>query len=381
VFGAQQVAVRRDESEILAKIKLMAAAAGEDWYYRFPVRKKVRDEETGKEEWVTEYIEGPSIKCANNVSRLYGNCDIDTRVFDAGSHYMFYARFMDLETGYSLVRPFQQRKSQKAMKTDAGRQEDIVFQIGASKAIRNVTTNAIEFFTTFAWTEAKNSIIEKVGKKLEYYRTRVIERLAEMRIDIRRVEIVRGRPAKDWLATDVARTIAELQAIQDGMSTVSETYLGIDAETGEVTEQSNSAASTATGEKSGDAGDAGSASSPPADPANNQPASTKETASQPVAHTTPSPGQAASESSDPSKAQDKGAATAADGKAPAPKNEAEYVAWAEAWIDALVDIEGEKRWSTEKSMRNKANVGGDAREALQARLATKIADIKDADRS
>ncbi len=219
VFGAQRVAVRRDEAEILRQLKVLAAAAGEDWYYRFPVNKKNEDGS-----YQRDWIEGPSIKCANNVSRLYGNCDIDVREFDVGTHWVYYARFIDLETGYSLTRPFRQRKSQKAMRTDAGRQEDIAYQIGASKAIRNVICNALEFFVTYAADEAKASIIDKVGKRLDFYKERIAIRLAELKIDAKRIENARGRPLKDWTATDVARTIAELQAIQDGMATADETY-------------------------------------------------------------------------------------------------------------------------------------------------------------
>jgi hypothetical protein len=107
----------------------------------------------------------------------------------------------------------------------AGRAEDIVFQIGASKAIRNVINNALEFFTSRAADEAKRSIINTVGQKLEFYREKVGLRLKEMGIPLKAVETVRGRPFKDWLAADVALTIAELQAIQDGMATIGETYL------------------------------------------------------------------------------------------------------------------------------------------------------------
>jgi hypothetical protein len=131
---------------------------------------------------------------------------------------------MDLETGYCLTRPFQQRKNQGSVRGDSGRAEDIAFQIGTSKAIRNVTCNALEFFTSFAADEAKRSIVEKVGEKLDYYKKRVSDRLQEIGIDIKRVEHARGRALKDWLATDVARTIAELQAINDGMATADETY-------------------------------------------------------------------------------------------------------------------------------------------------------------
>ena len=158
VFGAQPVAVHRDEGKILQKLKSLAAAAGDDWYYRYPVRKKVKDEKTGRDEWTIDHIEGPSIKLANDLARLYGNCDIDTRVFDLGDSWVFYARFMDLETGHALTRPFQQRKSQKALRTDDARALDIAFQIGVSKAIRNVIVNALQTFADFAFEEAKNAL-------------------------------------------------------------------------------------------------------------------------------------------------------------------------------------------------------------------------------
>lgn len=132
----------------------------------------------------------------------------------------------------------------------------------------------------------------------------------------------------------------------------------------------DTAASSPTGEKAGDAADAGSADANQADPATNSASSQK---GSPDAS-----GQAAPESSNPPVQKDKGAAKAGD---KAPTTEAEYIAHAEGWIDALADVEGEKRWATEKGLRNKANVGGDAREALQSRLAKKVSEIKDADKS
>lgn len=222
-IGAQHVAIRRDEADVLRKLRVLAASAGDDWYYRFPVSRRNPDGSRS-----TDWIEGASIKCATNVARLYGNCEIDVRVFDLGEQWIYYARFTDIETGFTLTRPFAQRKSQKVMRTDAGRSDDIVFQIGASKAIRNVVTNALEFFTSFAVDEARSAIVDRVGKRLDHYRSRVLERLSEMRIDVRRVERARGRAYKDWVADDIARTIAELQAIQDGMATADETFPELD---------------------------------------------------------------------------------------------------------------------------------------------------------
>lgn len=346
VFGAQLVAVRRDESDILGKIKKIAAAAGDDFYYRFPVRKKNEDGT-----FATDYIEGPSIKCANNVARIFGNCDTDVRVFDLGDSYMFYARFMDLETGYSLVRPFRQRKGQKVMKTDAGRQEDIVFQIGASKAIRNVTCNALEYFTSFAMEEAKNSIIEKVGKKLDHYKDRVAMRLEDLKIDIKRVEIVRGRALKDWLAGDVARTIAELQAIQDGMATTDETYPLPGAkpedpekhnpETGELDQFAN-------GKPKSDS----EASPPPPTPA-----------AQPTAPDSPPKEQS-------------GAGAAPNGTAQ-PTSEAGYIAECLVWFaNALSADDIERRWKGEKALRRRLNITSEVFDDLERKMKLRAAELR-----
>ena len=369
IFGAQNLAVHRDDEVVLRKLKVMAAAAGDDFFYRIPVKKKVKNEETGKDEWVTDYIEGPSIKCANAVARVFGNCDIDTRVVDAGSHWVFYSRFIDLETGYSLTRPFQQRKNQGSIRGDSGRQEDIAFQIGTSKAIRNVINNALEFYTSFAATEAKASIVEKVGKRLEFYRQRVADRLAELEIDVRRVEHVRGRALKDWLAADVAKTIAELQAIGDGMANADETYPPaskketVDSETGEVLNEF--AKDTAKG---ADATTETRSDAPAADQQQKQ-------ESQTAASNPPSAAGAM-------EGAEAGTGYASDASPPSttnngPTNDAEYREYALAWISAMTDPEEPRaRWSREKNMRNKANVTAETRDALEQVVKAKVNELK-----
>lgn len=210
IITAQRVPVSRDYQRILSRLKTLAAMAGEDWYYRFPVYNR--------REGRQDFIEGPSIKCATAVAREYGNCSVDCRAFDHGPHTVFLARFIDMETGFQLTRPFQQRKSQQTMRGDAERNADIAFQIGASKATRNVICNALETFTDFAFEQAKQSLAEKVGKQLDSYRERVLKRLAEMGIELANVERTLGKAAREWLAPDIARLIAELQAINDGMA-------------------------------------------------------------------------------------------------------------------------------------------------------------------
>lgn len=216
IITAQRVALPRDDGKVIQKIRALAQYAADDWYYSFPVKSKDGSKSA---------VEGPSIKGAMAVARLYGNCQVNCAVQETPTSWIFNARFVDFETGFCLERPFQQRKGQSSMKTgDKGRQEDIAFQIGASKAIRNVICNALEFFTDRAFEAAKNSIVEKVGKNLEGYRQKIGTRLSEMNIPVRNVETLYGKPAKDWTAHEVAKIIAEIQSIQDGMATSADVF-------------------------------------------------------------------------------------------------------------------------------------------------------------
>jgi hypothetical protein len=217
--GAQKVAVLRDEARVLQKIKALAAAAGADWFYRFPVKKKGGG---------TDFITGPSIKLANNIARLYGNCTIDVRLVDNGATWWIYAKFIDLETGFSMVRPFQQDKGASRMGGTGpeaeARRLDIALQIGVSKAIRNVIVNSLELHCDFAFTEAQRNLVGRIGANLNEYRARAIKWFADNAVALGRVEATMGRAAKDWLAPDLARLAAEIKAVEDGMATADETW-------------------------------------------------------------------------------------------------------------------------------------------------------------
>ncbi len=219
--GALDVKVRRDLKKVMQDIKTIATAAGEDFFYSWPTKNK--DGTTGT-------VEGPSVKCANAVSRIYGNCVVQVRAFDQGPHWIIYARFVDLETGYVYERPFQQRKNQNVGgKMDKDRALDVVFQIGVSKAARNAVCNALSEFTDYAFEIAKAKIVETIGKDIERYRAKVLERLAELDVDPSRVEAVRGKTRDKWLAQDLAKIIAELQGVGDGMAHPDELWPPIEA--------------------------------------------------------------------------------------------------------------------------------------------------------
>src|SRR5262245_39038657 len=212
--GAQNLPRYRDYGRLQQRIKQIAAAAGDDFYYRFPVRNRRENR--------IDWIEGPSVKLANVIAREYGNCEVDIRAIDQGDGWILYGRFVDLESGYAAIRPFAQRRSAaKLGGDDEGRRIEIAFAIGVSKCFRNIVVNVLGELADFAFEEARNSLVERIGKELDSYRAKTIERVSQ-RVDLPRVEAVIGRAANDWLAPDVARVIAMMKAVTDGMASLDE---------------------------------------------------------------------------------------------------------------------------------------------------------------
>lgn len=331
VYGAQAVAVKRDEVRVLQKLAALGAAAGENWYYRYPVKKKGGG---------TDWIEGPSIKLANDVARIYGNCDIDTRVIDLGDSWLIYARFTDFESGYAQTRPFQQRKSQTSIRADSDRALDIAFQIGVSKAIRNVVVNSLQTYADYAFDAAYNSLVEKIGKELERYRTRTLAGIANMDVELGRVEKALGRAAKDWTAPDVARVIAMMKAIADGMATVEETFPTLD-------EGSAAPAAPAALDQFVQKEAAGKKRKPAAEPA---PAPESEAAPE----QTPAP------------------------EATAPKNAAEYAGYAQMTIAETADADALMAWwrgGEQRALRNACGLVKEDFAALQASIEQRIREL------
>jgi hypothetical protein len=124
-----------------------------------------------------------------------------------------------------MERAYRQRKSQSSLKTkDADRQLDIAYQIGQSKAIRNCIVNSLQIYADYAFEHARNSLVDKIGKDLEGWRKRTLEGLARMPVELNRAERIIGRAGKDWLAPDIARLVAMMRAVADGMATIEDTF-------------------------------------------------------------------------------------------------------------------------------------------------------------
>lgn len=363
--GAQPVAVPRDDKEVLKRLKVVASAAGGEFFYRFPVKNRKENR--------TDWIEGPSIKLANELSRIYGNCSVDSQVMDLGDSWLIYAEFLDYETGFRMVRPFQQRKSQRGMRTDDARGLDIALQIGVSKAIRNVVVNALQTYADFTFEEARGALVDKIGTDLPAWRTRTVDGLARRDVELVRVEAVIGRAAKDWLAPDVARVIAMMKAIADGMASVDETFPPLDAKPELDNAQADQSSSTEDANPS-----------PPASQVD-QPASAQasQQTSQGAAATDAGAGQASASKEAKTEAKDTKNTEKSNEPAkdtPAPTNERTYVAYATAWREGSTDpLTAMTRWKDEKTLRNKCNVGPDARDELLAKLQGHCADLQKAE--
>jgi hypothetical protein len=214
--GAIPVGRARDEQDLVEKIKRFAAYNGEEWYYRFPVKNRKENR--------TDWIEGPSVKLANDLWRLYMNCDLDTRSVDLGESWCIYSRFTDLESGVSMTLPFIARKNAARLGgDDEGRRMEISFAIGAAKSRRNVVINALQTYSEMAFREAKQSLASKIGADLAGWRNKTVEKL-ETRVELLRVEAVIGRKAPEWLAPDIAKIIAMMKSIEDGFSSLDETF-------------------------------------------------------------------------------------------------------------------------------------------------------------
>lgn len=223
IMTAQPVARERQVTKIRQKIAEACAIYGETYVYSWPVR----DRKTGNK----QMIEGPTVKMANDVARIWGNnVTMICRVDDEGESWVFYGAFIDLETGFNYVRPFRQRKDQSLgmPASERARETDIVFQIGASKAIRNAVVNALSGEIQYAIEQAKKALVTWVKNNLEKaneWITRMLEREA---IDVKRVEAVMGRVREQWTERDLARVMAELRGVDEGYTRADDLFPRLD---------------------------------------------------------------------------------------------------------------------------------------------------------
>ena len=214
-LGAVRVAVPRHMSSVLKAIDECAQQFGHSWLYSIPFKEKQQD---GSYE--TKFREGPTIGCTLDVARCYGNCNVDCdRIEEVGGNWIFHAVFLDIETGFRITRPFHQRKQQNigGMGGDRGRAEDIIFQIGASKAMRNVTRNALRGLIDEALRRGSKRLTDRIKNNRPGVIEKIKSRCAENNIPNTRIQAYYQKPMDDLEPHELASLIKQFQGLAEGL--------------------------------------------------------------------------------------------------------------------------------------------------------------------
>lgn len=246
---AQPVIKDRDIGRLMQTLKALAQTFGDSYVYSWDVKDKNSKRGDGK-----TTIEGPTIQLANDLAREYGNCCLDIREIEGPTHWVFYGRFIDLQTGYTLTRAFRQRKNALAGKYEDDRKLDMSYQMGQSKCLRNVVINALRNYAEFMMEEAKNALPDKIAKNPEKYAEAIRRGLAQYGVAEADACKMVGRAMGEWTHKDMARVFGALKAIAEGLTTVAEVFPKdgpvVDEETGEVHNEQTRASPMSGGAKS-----------------------------------------------------------------------------------------------------------------------------------
>lgn len=215
---ARRVAVPRDPGKVFAQINAFSAQFGDQYVYSWPVKNNSSGTKS--------IVEGGTIKLANMLARAYGNCQVDCDISETASHFIFKAFFVDFETGLSTARLFQQRKSQNTGMKDADRQADIIFQIGQSKAIRNVILNALSDYAAHAVEQSKNGLLKKFASDEAREKAHDFIEQCQERFGISgiAVDAVIGRARREWTIPNLARAYMLMRGVYDGLTSASEAF-------------------------------------------------------------------------------------------------------------------------------------------------------------
>jgi hypothetical protein len=211
----------RNLADVEAKIMEEASRAGEAFIYAWRVGTKdpKKDEGDGK-----TTIEGVSIDGAMILARNWGNCVVPVRIEqESQTHFVLAAEFIDLETGFTVPRLYRQRKrTGNEGRMDADRAEDMTFQIGQSKAQRNVIVKAIpQWIQDKAVEVAKDRAAEKYVDTAAWF-PKVVSYIEQaLRIPMANVvHRMRGKKPEQWSKFDILTLKLAFAAIKEGDSTV-----------------------------------------------------------------------------------------------------------------------------------------------------------------
>lgn len=205
---AMQVMKPRNLNKVISKCVEEASIAGEEFIYSWRQGGSI--------------IEGLTIGAALSIVRNFGNSMVDVEVEEKDKAYIFTAYFCDLETGFNISRSYRQNKASPKSKNgkdiyEGERGTDIIFQIGQSKAIRNVVLNAIpRWLSTKVLEEAKNNAMATINNMGEVKaRELLLNKIEALKIDKTKVENNFGK-SKSWDKVKLVQLSAALKSIENG---------------------------------------------------------------------------------------------------------------------------------------------------------------------
>ena len=208
---AMKVQEPRSLSKVTNNVLAEARLAGSAFFYRWEVKSR----KTGR----MTPVQGPSIDLAMCIVRHYGNCALDIEFVETVSHFIFRGVFIDLETGVSVPRLFRQRKSQNIGGGYGDeRAEDMIFQIGQSKAHRNAISKAVpNWLVDKAIEEAKAAEIADIKPdNIHIARAKVLNFFTTYGITQDRMEYKLQKIADTWTPADIVDLRGSATALKEG---------------------------------------------------------------------------------------------------------------------------------------------------------------------
>jgi hypothetical protein len=170
-------------------------------------------------------VEGISIEGALILVRNWGNCATDVWLDEDGPmHWVIGAAFIDHETGYTGKRLFRQRKAQNLGKYDVDRAQDIVFQIGQSKAIRNVVLNSMPGYLKDRAIEKAKEAAESSIKDLPKFIADWVSWFGKGKVSEPMLIWKIGCPINEWTKREAVMLRALAKAIIDRQTTIRDEF-------------------------------------------------------------------------------------------------------------------------------------------------------------
>lgn len=228
---ARHVPKERDVKAIMKAAIDISEMSGELFFYRWETSST--DKSTGKTK--KGFVIGHSVKLTNEAVRLFGNCVIDQRpVVETAGAWIFTTAFVDLETGFQRSRQFRMDKQWPVYgRMDRFRKDDIRFQIGQSKADRNVVLNSLPQIILERMLEtAINSVREQIEFKIKSVYGGNIQKAIEELLkgfklhDINQelIEAKLGLKRDKWDVNTLVMLTGDVKALQRGSETKDTLY-------------------------------------------------------------------------------------------------------------------------------------------------------------